>query len=128
MSIENNVALYARVSSDQQSKANTIASQIAALEQRAEKDKKVIHLDMKFIDEGFSGATLVRPALERLRDCAAMGEIEILYVHAPDRLSRKHAYQAILIEEFTALGIEVIFLTNPPAIARKKICFCRFRV
>jgi len=114
MRIKHNVALYARVSSDQQSKANTIGSQIAALEKTIAEDGHQLPPDMRFVDDGYSGATLVRPALERLRDCAALGEIDVLYVHAPDRLSRKYAYQAILIEEFTASGVGIHFVTNPP--------------
>ena len=106
-------AYYARVSSDQQSKANTIASQISALEKRVTEDGYEILPTMKFIDDGYSGATLVRPALEQLRDSIAFGEIDILYVHTPDRLSRKYAYQAILIEEFSTAGVDTQFLTNP---------------
>jgi len=115
MNTNENVAFYARVSSDHQSKANTIASQISALEKKLTEDGHQILPDMKFIDDGYSGATLVRPALERLRDCAALGGIDTLYVHAPDRLSRKYAYQAILIEEFTIAGVHINFLTNPPS-------------
>jgi site-specific DNA recombinase len=48
---------------------------------------------MQFLDEGYSGATLVRPALERLRDVVASGSVDRLYVHSPDRLARKYAYQ-----------------------------------
>ena len=107
-------AYYARVSSDRQSKANTVASQISALEKRLTDDGYKILLAMKFVDDGYSGATLIRPALEQLRDSIALGEIDTLYVHTPDRLSRKYAYQAILIEEFTAAGVSTLFLTNPP--------------
>ena len=65
-----------------------------------------------FLDEGHSGAVLVRPALERLRDRAAAGLIDRLYVHSPDRLARKYAYQILLIEEFNRCGIEVVFLNH----------------
>jgi site-specific DNA recombinase len=41
--------------------------------------------DLVFEDEGFSGATLTRPALERLRDRAAEGCFEVLLCHAPER-------------------------------------------
>ena len=53
-----------------------------------------------------------RPALERLRDVAYAGAIDRLYVHSPDRLARKYAYQVLLIEEFKACGVEVIFLNR----------------
>lgn len=67
------VALYARVSSAQQAKAGTIESQVAALHERIGSDGEQVADDMCFIDAGVSGATLVRPQLERLRDRAAMG-------------------------------------------------------
>src|SRR5919197_2184807 len=55
---------------------------------------------LQFIDNGCSGATLVRPALERLCDLAAAGAVDRLYVHSPDRLARKYAYQGPLVAEF----------------------------
>ena len=105
-------ALYARVSSEQQVKENTIASQIAALKQRILDDGLPCESELHFVDDGYSGGTLIRPALERLRDQAAAGAIDRLYVHSPDRLSRKYAYQVLLVEEFTRYGVEIIFLNN----------------
>jgi site-specific DNA recombinase len=66
-----------------------------------------------FEDEGFSGATLTRPALERLRDSAAEGCFEVLLCHAPDRLARRYAYQVLLLEEFARVGVEVCFAKEP---------------
>ncbi len=63
-------------------------------------------------DDGFSGASLVRPALERLRDVAAAGEIERLYVYSPDRLARRYAYQVLLIDELHRAGVELVFLNR----------------
>jgi site-specific DNA recombinase len=68
--------------------------------------------EWEFIDEGVSGATLLRPALERLRDRVAFGDIDRLYVHSPDRLSRKYAYQVFLCDEFQRSGVEVVFLNR----------------
>jgi site-specific DNA recombinase len=106
------VALYARVSSEQQSKRGTIDSQIAALKERISADGAQIVEDMCFIDAGVSGATLIRPQLERLRDCAALGAIDQLYILSPDRLARKYAHQALLMEEFSACGVQVVFLNH----------------
>ncbi|MER8589723.1 recombinase family protein [Mesorhizobium sp. M1338] len=53
-----------------------------------------------YLDDGYSGSVLLRPALERLRDAVASGHVERLYVHAPDRLARRYAHQALLIDEF----------------------------
>jgi site-specific DNA recombinase len=80
-------AIYARVSSDQQAEAGTIASQVAALEQRLQQEELILDPELRFIDEGYSGSTLVRPGLERLRDAAVDGAIDRLYVHSPDRLA-----------------------------------------
>ena len=65
------VALYARVSSEQQAQQATIASQVAALQERAKADGCVVLPSDIYADEGYGGATLVRPALERLRDRAS---------------------------------------------------------
>jgi site-specific DNA recombinase len=105
-------ALYARVSSEQQATAHTIASQLAALHERVAADGLSLRDDLSFIDDGYSGATLIRPALERLRDAAAAGDVERLYVHSPDRLARKYAYQALLLDEFQRAGVEVVFLNR----------------
>jgi site-specific DNA recombinase len=105
-------ALYARVSSEQQAQAGTIASQIAAVLQRAREDQLCIEPEAQFIDEGHSGATLVRPALERLRDLAATGGIDRLYVLCPDRLARSYAYQVLLVDELQRCGVEVVFVNR----------------
>ena len=107
------VALYARVSAEQQVDANTIDSQVAALRERITADGFDGRGVLEFIDAGYSGSSLVRPALERLRDVAAAGELDRLYVHCPDRFARHYAYQVLLLEELTQKGVEVIFLNRP---------------
>jgi site-specific DNA recombinase len=105
-------AIYARVSSEQQAQQNTIASQDAALRERVQADGLVVDEELCFIDDGYSGSTLQRPALERLRDVAYAGGFERLYVLAPDRLARKYAYQVLLVEEFHRAGVELVFLNQ----------------
>ena len=82
---EIHAAIYARVSSDQQAAAHTIASQVAALQERVALDNLVLPDTMQFLDDGYSGATFIRPALERLRDVIAAGAVDRLYVHSPAR-------------------------------------------
>jgi site-specific DNA recombinase len=106
------VALYARVSSEPHAEAHTVASQVVALRERVAADGLAVSEAMQFLDEGYSGATLVRPALERLRDVIAAGSVDRLYVHSPDRLARKYAYQVLLVDEFRRAGVEVIFLNR----------------
>ncbi|HEY7446177.1 MAG TPA: recombinase family protein [Vicinamibacterales bacterium] len=106
-------ALYARVSSDRQKEDHTIASQVTALLDHAEAQQYLVPPEWRFQDEGYSGATLLRPGLEALRDLAATGQIEAVLVHSPDRLSRKYAYQVLLVEELARSGVELIFLKAP---------------
>lgn len=103
------VSLYARVSSGKQAQENTIASQVAALERQISVDGYELLREYKFIDNGYSGSNLVRPNLEKLRDRVAEGKIDKIYIHSPDRLSRKYAYQMILLEEFQKAGAEAVF-------------------
>ena len=110
--IGSRAGLYARVSSEQQAQQNTIASQLEALKQRIQQDGIVLEDELCFVDEGYSGGTLLRPSLERLRDVAAAGGLDRLYVHSPDRLARKYAYQVLLIDELRRCGVEVIFLNR----------------
>jgi site-specific DNA recombinase len=105
-------AIYARVSSERQATAQTIASQLAALRERVAADGCALPEAMQFLDDGYSGTTLVRPALERLRDLVAAGAVDRLYIHSPDRLARKYAYQVLLVDEFRRTGVEVIFLNR----------------
>src|SRR5499425_2616341 len=106
-------ALYARVSSDRQKENHTITSQVAALAQYAETNGYLVPPEWQFQDDGYSGATLVRPGLEALRDLAAAGQIQAALVYSPDRLSRKYAYQVLLAEELARCGVEVVFLKAP---------------
>ena len=96
-------AIYTRVSSNQQREAHTIASQTAALVEWATTLELEVPQQWIFEDEGYSGATLERPGLEQVRDLAAAGDIQVVLVHSPDRLSRKYAYQVLLTEEWVRL-------------------------
>src|SRR5262245_29002402 len=107
------VAIYARVSGEQQAKEDTIASQLEAVTQRIASDAMECDPELRFVDDGVSGSLLVRPGLERLRDQAAAGAIDRLYMLDPDRLSRKYAYQVLILEELARCGVEVVFLRNP---------------
>jgi len=106
-------AIYARVSSEQQREAHTIASQTAGLIELAKTLDMEVPKAWIFEDDGYSGATLERPGLERVRDLAAEGQIQTVLVYSPDRLSRKYAYQILLIEELARQGVETRFLNAP---------------
>src|SRR5207344_950986 len=106
-------AIYARVSSEQQREENTIASQTASLIEFAKSHDLEVPQEWVVEDEGYSGATLERPGLERVRDLAAEGQIQVVLAYSPDRLSRKYAYQILLIEEFARHGVETVFVKSP---------------
>src|SRR6266705_1842152 len=106
-------ATCARVSSARQKKDQTIGSQTGALRAHAEQNRLEVPPEWVFEDEGHSGATLVRPGLEALRDLAAQGCLDMVLFYSPDRLARKFAYQALLIEEFARAGVRVEFVRGP---------------
>ena len=107
-------AIYARVSSDRQRERGTIASQTAAVREYARERGYVVPPEWVFEDDGCRGARLDRPGLEAVRDLAAAGRIEAVLVLTPDRLSRKHAYQVLLLEEFAQSGVACEFVQSPP--------------
>jgi site-specific DNA recombinase len=92
---------------------HTITSQTAALKEYAQTHDYVVPVEWVFEDEGYRGATLVRPGLEALRDLAARGEIQAVLVYSPDRLSRKYAYQVLLAEELLHCEVSLVFLKAP---------------
>src|SRR5712691_9715073 len=108
------VALYARVSSQRQEKRGTIASQLEALRHYARDHHYAIAENYVCKDEGYSGAVLARPELDRLRDGAQAGAFDAILVLAPDRLSRKYAYLILILEEFERFATPVIFLEQLP--------------
>lgn len=61
--IAGRIALYARVSSEAQARDNTIASQVASLRERIAGDGYLLEPDDCYVDEGYSGSILLRPAL-----------------------------------------------------------------
>jgi site-specific DNA recombinase len=117
--------MYARVSSEQQAEAHTLASQVAAVRERVAGDGLSVSEAMQFLDEGYRGATLVRPALERLRDVVASGRVDRLYVHSPDRLARKYAYKSCWSMSSDALASRSGSSTGPWDRAQKTTCCCR---
>ncbi|MCP4407465.1 MAG: recombinase family protein [Gammaproteobacteria bacterium] len=120
-------AIYARVSSEKQKEEGTIGSQLAELGEFASEKGWLVPQEWIFADEGYSGKTLVRPGLEKLRDLASEGQLECLLIHAPDRLSRKYAYQVLLSEEFSRHGVEVVFLRAPQATTPEEHLLVQFQ-
>lgn len=106
-------ALYARVSTARQEQEQTIASQLAALESAATAAGVGVSEEHRYVDDGYSGSALNRPALDKLRDAAADGFLDVVFIHCPDRLARNFVHQQILIEELQKRGVEIHFVERP---------------
>src|SRR6185437_5979962 len=107
------VAFYARVSTQRQAQADGIAQQLERLQGHALAQGWSVATEDIFRDDGYSGASLKRPGLERLRDRAAMRQLDCILITAPDRLARNYVHQVLLLEEITATGCAVEFLDRP---------------
>jgi site-specific DNA recombinase len=107
------VAIYARVSTNHQEKNDTIESQLELLKKHVKSNGYQLSDNHIFIDNGFSGSRLDRPALDRLRDAAQWGEFESVVIASPDRLARSYPHQWLLLEEFKKYGCSVNFVENP---------------
>ena len=108
------VALYTRVSTPRQQQQQTIEHQLRRL-----RDYVATHPDWHVADEhiyrddGYTGAKLNRPGLDRLRDRAAMAAFECVLITAPDRLARNYVHQLLLVDELTQRGCRVEFVERP---------------
>jgi len=105
------IAIYARVSTEKQEKEETVNSQLDVLREFAKKNNHTICEE--YVDEGYSGELLDRPALDKLRDDVKKKIIEAVLVHSPDRLSRKFIYLGLLQEELKKCGVNIVFLNRP---------------
>jgi site-specific DNA recombinase len=110
------VAIYGRVSTGHPVEQQTIEQQIERLTAhvgtRAAEGWTLdpTHL---FRDDGYSGAALARPGLDRLRDAVKGREVDRVLVTAPDRLARNYVHQMVLLEEWARAGCAVEFLDRP---------------
>jgi len=107
------VAAYVRVSTPRQVKLETIEQQLQTIHRYARDEGWELPDENVFRDDGYSGTTLKRPALDALRDRARLRDLEIVVVLSPDRLARNYVHQMVLIEEFEKNGCRVEFVERP---------------
>src|SRR5215831_70978 len=108
------VALYARVSTPRQQQQQTIEHQLSRLgDHVATHPEWHVAEEHIYRDEGYSGAKLNRPGLDRLRDRAAMAAFACVLITAPDRLARNYVHQMLLVDELTQRGCRVEFVERP---------------
>src|SRR4051794_33134516 len=106
-------AVYVRVSTQRQAQAQTIEQQLERLRAHLRDQGAELASEKVFRDDGYSGATLNRPGLDRLRDAVRAGEVDRLLVTDPDRLARNYVQLMVLLEELERAGCEVAFLDRP---------------
>jgi hypothetical protein len=107
------VGVYARVSTTRQAQAQTIEQQLDRL--RAAVTERGWALDDEHVyrNDGYSGAGLGRPGLDRLRDHAAVAELDMVLVTAPDRLARNYVHQVLLLDELARHGLKFGYRLDP---------------
>jgi site-specific DNA recombinase len=116
------VAIYGRVSSSNQEQEGTIETQLSAVNDFASKNGYVIV--QKYTDEGWSGDSIVRPALDQLRMDAKKKIWSAVIMYDPDRLARRYSYQELVMDELREAGIELIFVTvTAPKNSEDKILY-----
>jgi site-specific DNA recombinase len=81
------VAVYARVSTTRQAQAQSIEQQLDRLRAAVAEHGWRLEEQHIYRDDGYSGASLGRPGLDRLRDHAVLAELDLVLVTAPDRLA-----------------------------------------
>ena len=92
-------AIYVRVSTQRQAQTQTIDQQLERLQALAVERGWELPDDHVFRDDGYSGASLRRPGLDRLRDQAALARLDVILITDPDRLARNYVHQVLLLEE-----------------------------
>jgi len=106
------IALYTRVSTEEQREGQTIDSQLAELE-RFSREKAWPIVDI-YKDDGWSGGIMARPQLDRLRDDAQKGKFDAVLVNDVDRLARDVSHLGVIKRDLERHGVKVIFRKLPP--------------
>ena len=114
------IAIYARVSTARQEEDGTIETQLAVLREWAGQNDHTIVKE--YVDDGWSGDILARPALDALRQDVKSRVWQAVLIYDPDRLARRYSYQELVTDELREAGVEVMFITVPaPKNSEEKI-------
>ena len=101
------IAIYARVSTEEQLKGFSIAGQIEDCKEIANTDEW-----SAYIDEGYTGEILNRPALTRMLNDVDAGLITKVICYDPDRLSRKLLNQLLITEKLEQNQVHLAFVKS----------------
>ncbi len=119
------IAVYARVSTSKQEEDGTIETQLSVVREFAQKNDFTIVKE--YIDEGWSGMVIVRPALDQLRIDAKKKDWEAVLMYDPDRLARTGAWQEVVTEELKEQNIDMLFVTVPKAKSSEDVIMNKMR-
>lgn len=101
------IAIYARVSTEDQLKGYSIYGQIEDCEKLIGTKEYLVYKD-----EGITGEIINRPDLMRLQRDIERGLITKVVCYDPDRLSRKLSVQLLLTEHFHKYNVELQFVKH----------------
>src|SRR5690348_853610 len=105
------LAIYARVSTEEQREGQTIDSQVSELERFAR--EKAWLITGVYKDDGWSGGVMERPELDRLRDDARKAVFDAVLINDVDRLARDVAHLGVIKRDLERQGIKVLFRKLP---------------
>ena len=109
LATERHTAAYAREAAVQPEQSSLEAQVDACVHQAGEDGEPPVGAAYDFRDQG-NGLQLDRLALNQLRRAVQAGEVGVVYIYSPDRLSRSLAHLVLLHEEFASAGVEIRFV------------------
>ncbi len=116
------IAVYGRVSTSHQENEGTIETQLLAVREFAQKNN--CNIVKEYLDDGWSGDSIIRPGLDQLRMDVKRKIWEAVLMYDPDRLARRYSYQELVMDELREAGVEMIFVTVPsPKNSEDKILY-----
>lgn len=105
------VAIYARVSTDEQADNFSIPAQMELLRSYCRSMGYDIYDE--YIDAGYSGTTQNRPDLQRLLSDAEEGKIQVILVYRIDRFFRSVKDLLLVVDHLESLGVSFRSVTEP---------------
>ena len=97
------------MSTAKQEEEETVKNQTLLFKEYAEKNGYTIVKE--YVDDGWSGDILARPALDQLRQDTKQKQWQAVLFYDPDRIARRYSYQELVMDELKEAGAELLFIT-----------------